>query len=333
MPMPACKRIPGFRLAQVVGSSRAAEPSDVLSEPHASSAAEARLAEVPDLAHADAPRPMSAESFRLKYRYAPDAVSDGAPMMPYSDASGTATVKASHAVAAQTARAADTSTSEQPGSPDHRAESPHAYGDSPHRAPRTSVDLRKLNRSQLLSLLRDAVAENERLHAELDEAHRQLDERRIVLEDSESLAEAALRLSGTLDGARTAAALYGENVNAPRGRHAASAQVPDGGFAASSVRESRPSSRNGIAAPVSPDLVDTSDGAVFGAVEAARMSAGEAEESHSDVRDTAGANAGAAAKTGGVLEARSWRSWLSSLGPDMEPAPPVRPKRSEGADL
>lgn len=331
--MPARKRMPESRLSQAAGSSRAAEPSDVLSEPHASSAAEARLAEVPDLAHADAARPMSAESFRLKYRYAPDAVADGAPMMPYPDASGTATVKASHAVAAQTARAADTSTSEQPGSPDHRAESPHAHGDSSHRAPRTSVDLRKLNRSQLLSLLRDAVAENERLHAELDEAHRKLDERRIVLEDSESLAEAALRLSGTLDGARTAAALYGENVDAPRGRHAAPAQVPDGGFAASSVRESRSSSRNGTAAPVSPDLVDTSDGAVFGTVEAPRMSAGEAEESYSDVRDTAGANAGAAAKTGGVLEARSWRSWLSSLGPDMEPAPPVRPRRSEGADL
>ncbi|WP_195839258.1 hypothetical protein [Parafannyhessea umbonata] len=80
-------------------------------------------------------------------------------------------------------------------------------------------DLRKLNRVQLLRLLRDATEENERLSTELaatkerlDEAERKLEDRRIAIEDSESLAEASLRLTGMFAAAQHAIDLYGYNV-------------------------------------------------------------------------------------------------------------------------
>lgn len=86
-----------------------------------------------------------------------------------------------------------------------------AKGDAP--------DLRKLNRVQLLRLLRDATEENERLSAELaatkerlEQAEQQLEDRRIAIADSESLAEASLKLSGIFAAAQHAIDLYGYNV-------------------------------------------------------------------------------------------------------------------------
>lgn len=80
-------------------------------------------------------------------------------------------------------------------------------------------DLRKLNRVQLLRLLRDATEENERLSTELaatkerlEEAEQRLEDRRIAIADSESLAEASLRLSGIFAAAQHAIDLYGYNV-------------------------------------------------------------------------------------------------------------------------
>ncbi|MGN0055506.1 MAG: hypothetical protein ACI360_03640 [Atopobiaceae bacterium] len=74
------------------------------------------------------------------------------------------------------------------------------------------VDLRKLDRIQLLQLLQDAIRENERLRAQLAEANRQLEDRRIAIQESGSLAEAALRLSGIFTDAQRAIELYGYNV-------------------------------------------------------------------------------------------------------------------------
>jgi hypothetical protein len=81
------------------------------------------------------------------------------------------------------------------------------------------VDLSRLDRVQLLQLLRDAMQENDRLRAQLaeatkraDEAERRLDDRRIQIEDSESLAEASLRLAGVFADAQRAIDLYGYNV-------------------------------------------------------------------------------------------------------------------------
>lgn len=80
-------------------------------------------------------------------------------------------------------------------------------------------DLRKLNRVQLLRLLRDATEENERLSAELaatkqrlEQAEQRLEDRRIAIADSESLAEASLKLSGMFAAAQHAIDLYGYNV-------------------------------------------------------------------------------------------------------------------------
>lgn len=117
-------------------------------------------------------------------------------------------------------------------------------------APNGEPDLRKLDRLQLLQLLRDAMEENDSLNQQLDEANAQLsqaqseldgyrrehavtintmaaneqlrirlaeanqrlEERRIELDDSESLAEAAMRLSGMFAAAQRAIDLYGYNV-------------------------------------------------------------------------------------------------------------------------
>lgn len=75
-----------------------------------------------------------------------------------------------------------------------------------------SRDLSKLDRLQLLQLLDEAVRENTRLKEELASARQQLEDRRIALADSESLADAALRLSGIFEDAQRAIDLYRSNV-------------------------------------------------------------------------------------------------------------------------
>lgn len=94
-----------------------------------------------------------------------------------------------------------------------------AEGASADPASDDDLDLRKLDRVQLLQLLRDAMEENERLRTQLDEtteraeqAERKLEDRRIQVEDSESLAEASLRLAGVFVDAQRAIDLYGYNV-------------------------------------------------------------------------------------------------------------------------
>lgn len=74
--------------------------------------------------------------------------------------------------------------------------------------------LSKLSRAQLLQLLREAVEENERLHKELDEAQRQLADKTITIQQSGSIAEAALGLSGVFAAAQNAVDLYNSNVSA-----------------------------------------------------------------------------------------------------------------------
>ncbi len=78
------------------------------------------------------------------------------------------------------------------------------------------TDLSKLTRLQLLELLKDAVAENERLKKELEETKKQLEDKRIAIDDSESLAEASLRLAGVFVAAQRAIDLYGYNIDLQR---------------------------------------------------------------------------------------------------------------------
>lgn len=94
-------------------------------------------------------------------------------------------------------------------------------------------DLRSLSRLQLLELLKDAIAENERLKGELDEAKAELEDKRIAIEESGSLAEAALRLSGVFEAAQRACDLYTANIEL---------RVPKAGNVSSSNQEAGPAS-------------------------------------------------------------------------------------------
>ena len=73
-------------------------------------------------------------------------------------------------------------------------------------------ELRKLGRKDLLELLLDQAKELERVRAELDEAKKKLEERRIVLNETGSIAEASLRLNEVFRAAQEACAQYTFNV-------------------------------------------------------------------------------------------------------------------------
>jgi hypothetical protein len=73
-------------------------------------------------------------------------------------------------------------------------------------------DLRRLRRTDLLELLLDLSRENEILRQENQELLQQLEDRRIVVENSGSLAEAALQLSGIFEAAQNACEQYIQNM-------------------------------------------------------------------------------------------------------------------------
>lgn len=131
-----------------------------------------------------------------------------------------------------------------------------AKGDAP--------DLRKLNRVQLLRLLRDATEENERLSAELaatkgqlEEAERKLEDRRIAIADSESLAEASLRLTGMFAAAQHAIDLYGYNVALNTSKNVSGGGRPRSVGPAEGGREDQPS--GGTLSPKSDEPGDGLD--------------------------------------------------------------------------
>lgn len=72
--------------------------------------------------------------------------------------------------------------------------------------------LRKLSRQDLLEML---IAEEKRIEAlekELEEVKAELEDRNIKINNSGSIAEAALKLNGIFEAAQAAADLYLENV-------------------------------------------------------------------------------------------------------------------------
>lgn len=76
----------------------------------------------------------------------------------------------------------------------------------------TDKELRKLNRAELLEMLIEQIEENEKLRSQLDEAYQKLSDRNIIIENSGSIAEAALRLNGIFEAAEKAAEQYLENI-------------------------------------------------------------------------------------------------------------------------
>ena len=76
----------------------------------------------------------------------------------------------------------------------------------------TDQELRKLSRNDLLELLIDQAKEIDRLREELDIANKKLNDRKIMIDNAGSLAEAALQLNGVFTAAQDACAQYMENI-------------------------------------------------------------------------------------------------------------------------
>lgn len=88
----------------------------------------------------------------------------------------------------------------------------------------TDRELKRMSRGELLELLIAQMAENERLETELESAQAALRDRRIVIENAGSLAEAAMQLNGVFDAAQAAAQQYLENLRQMHSQQDALAQ-------------------------------------------------------------------------------------------------------------
>lgn len=76
----------------------------------------------------------------------------------------------------------------------------------------TEKELKHLSRAELLELLLAQTEENEKLKQQLAQAQKQLADRRILIEESGTMAEAALKLNGVFDAVDKAVRQYLENV-------------------------------------------------------------------------------------------------------------------------
>ena len=76
----------------------------------------------------------------------------------------------------------------------------------------TDKQLRKLSRTELLELLLEQTQEVERLQNLCDRAIKQLENRRLVLDETGSIAMASLQLNGVFESAQKAADQYLYNV-------------------------------------------------------------------------------------------------------------------------
>ena len=82
----------------------------------------------------------------------------------------------------------------------------------------TDRQLRKAGRADLLKLLLEQRRENDNLRKQISEMEEQLLQRQIAIDQSGTLAEAALKLSGIFDAAETACRCYTENIRNLSGR-------------------------------------------------------------------------------------------------------------------
>lgn len=76
----------------------------------------------------------------------------------------------------------------------------------------TDKELRKLSRSELLEMLLIQSREVERLKSELEIANQKLENRKIILSESGSIAEAALKLNQIFEVAQNAVDQYLESI-------------------------------------------------------------------------------------------------------------------------
>ncbi len=76
----------------------------------------------------------------------------------------------------------------------------------------TDKELKKLSRAELLEMLIAQSKEVDSLKKQLQEANEKLEDRRIMIANSGSIAEAALHLNGVFEVAQNAAEQYLENI-------------------------------------------------------------------------------------------------------------------------
>ena len=76
----------------------------------------------------------------------------------------------------------------------------------------TEKELRRLSRAELLELLLAQTEENKKMKKRLQAAEAALSDRRIIMENVGTMAEAALRLNGVSEAADRAARQYLENL-------------------------------------------------------------------------------------------------------------------------
>lgn len=82
----------------------------------------------------------------------------------------------------------------------------------------TEKDLRKLSRADLLEMLIDQSTEMQRIKKRLHAAEARLSNREIAIDESGTLAEAALKLNGIFQAAQASCAQYTENIRLLSGR-------------------------------------------------------------------------------------------------------------------
>lgn len=76
----------------------------------------------------------------------------------------------------------------------------------------TERELKRLKRTDLIGLLLDLTRENEQLKSELEETRAKLESREIMIEESGSLAQAAMELNGVFKAAQEACEQYIYNI-------------------------------------------------------------------------------------------------------------------------
>lgn len=76
----------------------------------------------------------------------------------------------------------------------------------------TDKELKRLSRTDLLNMMLNLSKENDDLRRRLAEAEEKLNSREIAIEESGSLAEAALRLNGIFEAAQAACDQYTQNL-------------------------------------------------------------------------------------------------------------------------
>ena len=76
----------------------------------------------------------------------------------------------------------------------------------------TSKELKRLRRTDLMEMLLELSKENVQLRQQLEEANEKLTAKELQIEESGSLAEAALKLNGIFEAAQAACEQYEYNI-------------------------------------------------------------------------------------------------------------------------